>query len=77
MPGKRKPITDERKAFAIAIHSARIMKEISVTQIAYRVGIRRTTYQHYETAVAEPPFTVGMKICKELGLDPWNLVGGR
>ena len=60
---------ETRKKIAVAFHTARIKKDLSVTAIAKGLGINRTTYQSYEAARAEPSLSLGLKICRLLDID--------
>jgi len=66
---RKKPKSEQRLRLAELIHSARIRKGLTVSEVARRIGVNRTTYQFYESSVTEPPLTVGLELLDLLGID--------
>ena len=63
----------KRKKFAILLHTTRIERGETVTGMAKKLGLNRTTFQAYEDARAAPNLFIGLKMCRILNLDTRQL----
>lgn len=58
-----------RKRMAKEFKRVRESRGWSQADVARFVGLHRNTYSTYETAATEPPFSVGLELCKLFSIE--------